>query len=722
MFTRRFAVMPSLAVILAVSGVVIVDSPPPVPANAAAFGKICLVGEFEDGPFNEAVDLLTSSDQPTIFGGLGYTYGSSKYQHACAKRSGGTEPWNGNGWVQSSKLPFAALCFVRVDTSVGSISLTPRAFVQSAAKGPFLLTAGQTFIFTPNGGGAVTATFAATAATHTGSGGTFTGLTGGETLTLTFDTGASTVVTFQPTDTTLAAIISRINSTFGATVAFNASSQLRLTSTQLGTGSKVIIAAGATATTLGLTAATYSGSGDAVDISATTFAEAKAKIEAASALVSLVQSASGFPRLVSKLGGTGAIAIGAGTGNTALGFTASTTATAAVPADVSIPAGTRASDGGDAALRVVTMQTTTVTAGSADTVLIKVRPATDDGSFVGVAAAAIDTLEDAPGDLEWSVGNPILLTAALTASQLDSAYLTAIDASKGVGNDITRRISGITAARQSNAIRAALLANAIDCTANGHSTREAFVCSPNGSSAATIIGSTPAGVQPYRAEDLAFTGGAVECVLQELIDGGYSTDGVVARHPDMLLAARWSVLPPGFNPGQLPEDPLYRYSPSVFRGLEPVAKAWDLPTYAAFKTAGVCAAFFDKDMGITFEQGVTSVDPASEPARTSLARRTLAGFVGDTLAGFARPRVKRQATEGRREALQDAIEGFLETLVEENAGEAATVREYLVTRRTSGLPAGVVEYLVAVTPIGSDDVIVFNLKVGANAVALARAA
>lgn len=722
MFTRRFAVMPSLAVILAVSGVVIVDAPPPVAANAAPFGKVAVVGETEDGPFNTPTDLLTSSDQPTIFGLFGFTYGATRYKYPCAVRSGGTEPWNGNTWVQTKQLPFAGLCFVRVDTSVGEISLTPRAFVQSAVKGPFLLTAGATFIFTPNAASAVTVTFAAAAATHTGSAGTFTGFTGGETLTLAFDDGASTTVTFQPADTSLAAIIARINSVMGATVAFNASSQLRLTSTRLGTGSKVIISAGATATTLGLTAATYSGSGDAVDIAATTFAEVKAKIETASALVSVVQSASGFPRLVSKLGGTGAIAIGAGTGNAALGFTASATATAAVPADVSIPAGTRASDGGAEALRVVTMQTTTVAAGSTGTVLLKVRPAVDDGSFAGVAAAAIDTLEDAPGDLEWSVGNPILLTAALTASQLDSAYLTAIAATKGVGNDTTRTISVLASARQSNAIRAAILANAIDCTANGHNTREGLVCPPNGSTAQTIIGSTPAGVQPYRAEDCAFPAAGVTWISQEMIDGGYSTDGVVVRHPDMLLASRISCLPPGFNPGQLPEDRLYRFSPSVFTGLETVAQTWDLPTYAAFKAAGVCAAFFDKENGITFEQGVTTVNPASQPARTSLARRVLAGFIGDTLSALARPRAKRQATEGRREALEDSINGFLDTLIEENARDAATVREYLVTRRTQGLPAGVIEYLVAVTPIGSDDVIVFNLKVGANAVALSRAA
>lgn len=723
MFTRRFAVFPSLAVLLAVSGVVIIDAPPPVPVSSAPFGKICVVGEFEDGPFNTPTDLLTSSDQPTIFGGLGYTYGSSKYQYACALRSGGTEPWNGNGWVQSTKLPFAGVCFVRVDTSVGEVALTPRAFVQGSAKGPFALSAGQTLKFTPNGGGEVTATFAATAATHTGTAGTFTSFTGGETLTIAFNGSAAITVVFQPSDTSLAAIISRINTAFGAVVASNASSQLKLTSTQLGSGSSVAITAGAAATTLGLTAGSYAGGGDAVDISSVTVAELRTKVEAASALVLLTTSSAGFPRIVSKLAGSGTVAIGAGTANDALGFTTTgAPATAATPYTLSIPAGTRASDGGASETRVVTMQSTMVPVGTAETILLRVRPAIDDGSFSALASAAIDTLEDAPGDLEWSVGNPVGLTDALTAAQLDSAYIDAIASTIGVGNNVTKRISGILSARQSGPIRAALVANAVDASANGHLDRRAFLSPPVGTSAATILGASSAGVQTYRAEEASFAPGDCECVLQEMIAGGYTSDGVVVRHLDALLASRFSTLPPGFNPGQLPEETSFRFPTAIFRGLGSEAKKWTVDTYAAFKAAGVSAGFFDAATGITFEQGLTTVDPATDEARSTIARRTLAGSIGDSLAAFALPTAKRQGTDARREALKDSIEGYLDRLLEPAARDAATVREYLVSFRTSGLPAGVVEYLVAVTPIGSDDVIVFNLKVGANAVALSRAA
>lgn len=715
MFTRRYSALPSAAELLKVSGVVIVDAPPPRPAQAAVFGKICLVGEFEDGPFNTPTDLLTSSDQGSIFGLFGHTYGSSKYVYPCAKQSGGSEAWNGNGWVQSAKLKFGALTFCRVDTSIGQIALTPRAFLESSVKAPFALDDALTFIFNPNGTGNVTVTFAAAAATHTGSAGTFTSFTGGEVLTLALDGGASFDVVFQAADTSLSAIVARINTAYGQTIASSSGGQLKLTSTLKGTSSKLIISASAVATTLGLTAATYTGSGDFADASQATFAELKAKVEAASALVAMTLSSAGYPRLVSKLGGSGTIAIGSGTANGALGFTASSSATAATGTAVSIPAGTRATDGGADASRVVTMQTTAVAKGSTATTLLKVRPAVDDGTYAGLTSGSIDTLEDAPGDLEWSVSQPLALSAALTASQLDSLYLAAIDATLGVGSDTTKTISGIVSARQSNAIRSRIKQNAVDASANGHYGRRGFICPPNGSSAQTIIGASAPGIGAYRAEEGTYAAGGVRCFLQEMVDGGYASDGIIVRHADVMLASRWSVLEPGYNPGQVPEDPQYRFDQTTFPGLESACAAWDISTYAAFKAAGVCAAEYDKDAGVVFEQGVTAVDPATDPARTDISRKTLADFIGDSLTGIAKFQAKRQGTQRRREQMRASFEGFLDTLV------GSTVESYSISLADpKSQPTHVVRWDIAVNPIQSDDVIVFNLSVGPNAVELSK--
>lgn len=713
MFTRRYTALPSAAELLKVSGVVIIDAPPPVPANAAPFGKICVVGEFEDGPFNEPTDLLTSADQPTIFGGFGYRYGSQKYVYPCAKKTGGTEAWNGNGWLQTARLRFGALCFARVDTSVGQIALTPRAFVQSTQKGPFSLTVGQTFIFTPNGSSLVTVTFAATAATHTGEDGDFSP-SDGDLLELALDGGSVLQVLLQSSDTSAAAVANRINQAYGQSIASDASGELKIASLKKGTGSSLTVVASAVATALGLTAGTYSGSGDAADIALTTFAELKTKVEGASALVTLTLSPDGYPRLVSKQGGAGSISIGAGTANAALGFVDGQSATAALAQDVIIAAGCRASDGGVEASRVVTMQTTKVSKGSTSPVLLRVRPALDDGSYLGASPGEIDLLEDAPAGVEWSVGNPQALSAALSASEIDSRYLDAIDSTVGVGNDTTKRINGIVSARQSNTIRARLRQNAIDCSANGHFGRRVFLCPPNGSSAQTIIGEAAPGVGAYRAEEVAYAACGVRCFLQELIDGGHAEDGIVVRHPDALLASRWSSLTPGYNPGQMPEEQQLRFGATTFPGLEAAAATWDLGTYVAFKQAGVCGAEYDKDTGVCFEQGITAVDPATDPARVDISRKTLADFIGDSLTGIAKTQAKRQGTTPRRESMRASIEGFLDKLID-------TVESYSVSLADpKSVPTHVVRWDIAVSPVQSDDVIVFNLSVGPNAVELSR--
>lgn len=713
MFTRRFTSLPTLSVILAVSGIVIVDDPPKASPREAPFGEVIIVGETEDGEFNTVTKLRKAGDQAAKFGLFGFTYGKTKFKYACAKKSGGTELWNGNLYVQAAKLIFGGgVAITRVDTSIGEVTITPRAYVQGTVKPTFSIAHAQTIIFTPNGGSAVTATWSAVAATHTATSGTYNSFTGGETLVIAIDAGPAVTVTFQASDTTLSAIISRINTAFGVTIASNASSQLKLTSPTKGTSSKVIITAGAAATTLGLTAATYSGSGDAADTTVVTLAELKTKLEAASALVAVTEASTGYWRLVSKLGGSGAIAIGNGTANTALGLTNGTSATAALAADTVIPAGTRCSDGGADSSRVVTMQTVTVEKDSTDSTNIKVRPAVDDGTYPGASSSAIDTLEDQPGGVEWSVTNLSSLSDALTADELDSRYIDAIDATIGVGDDVKKRANGIVSARQSTAIRAALSENATTRSASGHYGCLAFVCPPNGTDADTILGASAPGVAVGRAERRVYCVGGVKKKLQELIDGGYASDGLVTQHPDIMAAARWSSLEPGLNFGQVPEEATLRWNTAIFTELEDEAKTWDVDTYAAFKAAGVCATTFDSSVGITFEQAVTSVDPETDPERVDVSRITLADNIGDSLSGAAKVEVKRQGTPRRKQRIKDLIEQLL-------AGKTNTVAAFDVSM--TDIADNVTEYEVSVNKIGSMDAIVFNLSVGANAVELRRA-
>jgi hypothetical protein len=720
-FVRRFQTRPSLAVLRAVAGIVIVDEPPPIAANAAPFGNVVVVGEFEDGPFNTVTRILSSRDMPRIFGGLGYDYNGARYKYACAVRSGGTEPFNGNGYVQTSRLRFGSLSICRVDTSVGQISLTPLAYVQATVKGaPWVLDNAQTFIWERDGV-TRTATFAATAAVKDGSGGTFTSFVGGEQIQIVLNGQAAVTVSFQAGDDTQGEIISRINAAFGFTLASNNAGQIRLTSNQKGTGSQIQVLASTPATTLGFNATAVAGTGDAANIAAATFAELAAKISATDAGSALRLSPEGLLRIVSKTAGTGTVRVLAGTANAGLGFadqTGGAVTDASLRADVVVPAGMRLLGAGGDATRVVTMRSEIYPRGSKATVLKRVRPATDDGSFAGLAAGGVTLFEDAPGGQEWAVGNPSALTAALTATQLDSAYLAAIAATVGIADSSTKKVNGIVSARQSAAIRAALMTNAISASAGGHYDRRAFLCPPNGTSAQTAIGSAAPGVGAYRDEAVSYTVGGVRCFLQELLDGGYTTESAteIIRHPDVILASRYSSLGAGLNPAQLPEDDDLVLDQTTFPGLEPAASTWDIETYKAFKAAGVCGAVFDSSGGIVFGDGVTAVDPLSEPARVNVARRSLAGLIGDTCSELAGKEVKRQATERRIENTRTSIESFLDGLVPP-LGEV--LEEYDIQAGPGDAP-GITEFTIAASQLSSQDTILFNLRVGPNAVSLSR--
>ena len=720
MFVRKFDSFPSIAAILALSGVVIVNAPPPAPAPARKFGTICVVGEFEDGPYNTPTKL-TSGSSP--FGGFGYQYGTSKYQHPCAYRSGGTEYWNGNAWVQTAKLVFGNLVFVRANTSVGSITLTPLAFLQTTIKPPFNLDNGLTFIYERNDSGSdTTVTFAAASAAITGSSGTFNTFTGGETFEVAKSSESYVTITIQAGDNTASLIAARINVYMGFEFATVVGGQIKLTDPVKGTSSKVQVKANTVTDTLGLTAdastdASASGTGDAADISQMTFEEFKTKVETANVRVSL--TANGYVRISSLAAGTGMMQCKSGTANDYLGLEAKADpVTAATTKDITLAAGLRANDGGDEATRVVTTQTTTIASGTTDATSFYVRPAQDDGSFVGFAANSIDTLEDDAarlGDWEWKVTNPASLSNALTAAQLDSAYQTAIEATLGSGDPVKRGIDGIVSARQSNAIRSALKTNAVTATTSGHNTRRAFICPPNGTSETTIRGSSSPGVGAYRSKYGSMAVGSLKCFMQEMVDGGYADDNDnIVRHPDTFLASRWSALNPGLNPGQLPEETRLQWTSDFVTGLGDEASSWTSETYAAFHEAGVCAAFLHDILGLTFEQGITTVDPTVSPEDVSIARVTLEGYVGDSLASQTLAEAKRQGTKERIELQISRAENFFEGLT---SGKNAVISAYEMVEVPTSV-ANLRRFDVKINQIESADVWLFNLSVGPNAISI----
>ena len=70
-FVRRFTSIPGQDVLLQIEAINIIDLEPRGAISGVGTGTACLVGEFEDGPFNTPTEVTSTTDLANIFGGFG---------------------------------------------------------------------------------------------------------------------------------------------------------------------------------------------------------------------------------------------------------------------------------------------------------------------------------------------------------------------------------------------------------------------------------------------------------------------------------------------------------------------------------------------------------------------------------------------------------------------------------------------------------------------------
>jgi hypothetical protein len=196
-------------------------------------------------------------------------------------------------------------------------------------------------------GAADTATFNATAAAVTGSGGTYpTGWSSAKTLLVTLDSGAEQTIDFPGTSHTLAEVIDVINPLLVGGYADDNGGQLRITSDTKGTGSRVEIGAGTGNTELGFAGTEdVSGTGNVASIAAVTGAEIKTIVEAAVSGCTVTTEGTGESTIkTDTVGSGGSIQVEGGTARTKIGFdNAVHSGSAAAPGTTAVA--TAASDG-----------------------------------------------------------------------------------------------------------------------------------------------------------------------------------------------------------------------------------------------------------------------------------------------------------------------------------------------------------------------------------------
>lgn len=196
----------------------------------------------------------------------------------------------------------------------------------SATAATFNLEPGQTCVASVNGGGNLTATFSATAASRESSGGTWV-MTNGMTLTVQIDGGATQTVTFATGNfvsigaATAAEVAAVLNASLvGARATVTNTNKVTITSDKRGTASGVNVTGGTANAVLGYTTGLTSGTGNVANIDAVTLAEVQT-ILAAAFTGATVTNAGGFITVrTNTIGSAGSLQIKNTTTATALGF------------------------------------------------------------------------------------------------------------------------------------------------------------------------------------------------------------------------------------------------------------------------------------------------------------------------------------------------------------------------------------------------------------------
>lgn len=727
-FVRRFTEIPTLEVIREIEGLVIVDLAPPAPATGAGTGVVLLVGEFEDGYFatdeeaQGAVEVYGSADYQVKFGSFGYTYSGVKANHPSARR-GLAEDWNGNGFLKSFKLKCSRLLIARADTSVGEVAFAPLPTIKSSGTGPWALAVGMILSATTNAGTGTTAALAATRATLTGAGEAIATIVSGDTVGIALEDGRETIVTFGASDTTLSAVIARINTTLGATIASADTTHLVLTGLKYGSAGKIVLRETTTGVLakLGFPEGSLNGTGNVANLAAVTAAEVVALVNASASMGSADVAAQVGPdgklwlyHTTSAAASTLQVDPGTGGMAAALGFTLDTDVTLATNEAGTIPAGTRVQASTISGGEWVTMQTLDVPAGASGPILVRVRPGLDNGTHVGANVATINTLVDVPSFAAVSVTNPALLSAALTEGQKDAAYIEALDATLNELG-VARDANYLLIARRSDAVVRAGRENATTATSIGMFGRKYVM--------GGMLGATPseaiADVASYRSDRVFYAPLALKVKVPQIAERGlaggqgFTADGVITVRSDGPLTTVCAMLAPEENIGQqtnLIDD---------FFAVNAYGQILSAEVYKAFKRAGLCAPRIDRESGTIFQSEQTT---SLESGRETIKRRRFADFIQDTSIGVFKPYVKRLNKAATRAKMLGKWNQFLSGLKSENAPEKSRLLEFATddsinAGNTAAVLAQGVYYIVTtVKQHPSLDDIVVQTEIGENAV------
>lgn len=728
-FIRRFTSTPTFAELTAIEGVVIVDRDAPQQIGGISTGTTLIIGEFENGPFNTPTEVLGGTDLLNQFGGFGYTYADvvANNPSARARKADGAisfEFWNGNGFINLANKTFSRLIVMRVDTSVGSVEFSRLAFLLGGSQFTYDLATGQTLVFSVDGGGPLVATFTGVPATQNSAAGVYPStFVGGETISYIIDDVAYTT-TFFAGDQTQNQVIARLNATTGYPAFINAGGNITSINGLIGgtDGNVQITAVSAllVTTATGFAAgAAVPGTGNVGNIDQVTVTEANTIVSAATAAaVTVDRDAGGFIRATNvSTPATGTLEITVASTADGFGFTEGDVNDAAVGEAGTIPAGTRVQTAGGT--EWVTMQDVAVAEDDAGPYSVKIRPGLDDGTVLGTGASTVVVVPFPIALGAFSVTNPQVVSAALSESAIDAAYVLSIGKTNNV-KSVAQETNLMFSARQSNAIRSQLRQTALDASDEGCFGRVAFICPPLSTTTRAMARSTTTqpGVGAYRSQRVVYAYPGARTFISQIATrglaggAGFTADGLIDVHYDSWEASTCSQLNPEENPAQLTTTQLGIVD--IETG-NPDVQDLTIADYKAFKAAGIAALRINGG-DVFIQSGVTSVDPVLLPNQKNISRRRMADFIEDSLSTPLNAVVKQLATDVRRASIVSICDGFLSSLRSKDNPANQRIEDYLVDGKTGNTPsqlaAGIFVVILQVRLLPSLDVIVLDVTAG----------
>lgn len=354
---------------------------------------------------------------------------------------------------------------------------------------------------------------------------------------------------------------------------------------------------------------------------------------------------------------------------------------------------------------------------------VPIRHALDDGSGASAGAGAITAYVNAPPDVaSFSISNLAPTTAALTESQVDAAYVTAMGFTLDI-NTVAKQTNIVFSARQSNVCRSAMRSNALTASAGGCFGRVACIRPPLNTDKFTAVGVAAPGVGATRDQRVFYcyigSNVFVPLIATRGMAGNpaataytaFTVDGNVNVGSDSLMASILSQLPPEENPGQ---DTPYA---SIVNGIEtnPNVQGFQMTDYINFKAAGIAALRID-DGAVAFQSGVTSVDPGIFSQLAPIARRRMADYIQDSIARRGKAYGKKLSTLARRRAYAGEIRTFLKQLLSANNPQFQRIAGFTLDAKSANtqttLGQGIYRLRIRVQTLASLDAIVLETTIG----------